>query len=139
MGMRSLACVREVGFDYNIPLTRDSKFSDPYADPKVVASVGFYVFRARDAIQSKYQDIVKIDAQLDHNHGFDGLDRDIVTGYNFSIGFDRVDKVRVSLESLENAVFEFIDMVPLKPTARGALSSIFKKIKERKASAVVVN
>ena len=132
MRMRSLACNREVGFGYDIPLTRVSKFSEPYADSKVVAAVGQYISQARDAIELKYPNIVKVDTQLDHDGELDDLEREIVTGYSFRVGFDRVDKNNISAEILERAVFDFIDMIPLKPIAGSAPSKLFEKIREYK-------
>jgi len=94
MELRSLACKREVGFHYDIPLTKEQEFSEPYTDPKVVAVMAISVFQARDAINSKYQGRVKVDSQLDHNYGGDVLGND-VKGYGFTVGIDRVNRDRL--------------------------------------------
>ena len=128
MELRSLACRREVGIHYDIPLTREQRFSEPFIAPEVVVAMGIYVFQARDAINSKYSGRVKVDSQLDYNRGFGGLGRDQVRGYNFTVGFDRTNKDNVSLADLEEAVLEFLDMVPFKPTVGGAPIDLFQKI-----------
>ncbi len=127
--MRNLACSGEVSIHYDVPLTAETQFSERYVDPQMVAAVGMYISLARKAMTSKYPDVVRINAQLDPNYGYNGLDERVVEGYNFSINFSRTDKTRVSMEMLETVVFGFMKMVPLQQKSGGAPIGLHDKIK----------
>ena len=131
MPLRSLSCAREVGLNYPIPLRAESKLSEKYADPKDVMVVGFFVNKARDTLKEKYRGIVEIDVQLDPRIGLDNLDRNEIQGYYFSVGISRVNPKITSKETLEKAVSEFIDIIPLKPIPGSAPSNIYNMIKNK--------
>lgn len=134
MLLRTLSCLRDVTFDYNIPLTREPLSSNFYADPKTVANIGFFVSRATDLINEKYNGVIKVDSQLDSRIDYNGVGLlPEVEGYYFSIEINRIDKEKFTIADLEKVVFEFFDIVPLKPKIGGAPSSLFEKFKEYKS------
>ncbi len=136
MELRSLACVREVVFHYDVPLTSEQG-GEPYADPNDVAAIGTYIFQARDAINRSYHQVIRIDSQLDPKIS-NGLGNDQVEGYEFTVGLSRIDSENTPLANLEKAVLEFLQKVPFKPVVGTANEDLFEKIKTYQPSKIAV-
>jgi hypothetical protein len=138
MELRSLACVREVVFHYDVPLTSE-RGHRPFADPKVVTVLGAYIFQARDAVNQSYGQIIKIDSQLDSKirTGSGPIDYQ-VEGYEFTVALSRIDTEKTPYANLEKAVLEFLRRVPFKPVVGTASESLFEKIKSHQPSKIHV-
>jgi hypothetical protein len=135
MELRSLACVREVVFHYDVPLTSE-RGGEPFADTKDVAVMGIYISRARDALNKSYGPVIKIDSQLDTKKEHGGWEE--MEGYEFTVGFSRTSKERISYIDLEKVVLEFLTRVPFKPVVGTAPESLFEKIKTYPPSKIAV-
>ena len=137
MELRSLACAREVIFHYDVPLV-SQRGGEPYADPKDVAAMAIYIFQARDDVNRGHDQVIKIDSQLDSKIRDNGLGNNQVEGYEFTVGFSRTDKERISYTNLEKAVLEFLSRVPFRPVVGSAPESLFEKIKTYQPSKMAV-
>lgn len=129
MRLRDLG-TREVCISYDVPLKRESQFSKPYADPRTIAIMGHRIQSTSYLISCRYHGRVRVNAQLDAKEGFGEFDEPVVNGFELSVGFDRVDKEKVPMKDLEDAVRDFIRQVPFKPSAGVAPSNLFKEIEQ---------